>query len=650
MQDEGIIAIVALAISLIALVLTLNQLLIQVFTTADGYRRCAESVIGIWHTRRRRIWKWSEFRFETQYVTPQIVLFSPREVRDYQEEYGEVFLINGTGLNDDVCMELEHTVHQNYTYAPDQKRALVQAGVRKRNPTNINTKDVEKAAVPRKQSEPKAKQTKRPAKFESDLLVSWLRLLRELHALSYSYWPRDCKTCTTPKWDKIESGFVESDYNAEMEAEPYRLSNTARTDIGVIYRTWTWDFMPPDMVRPLAESNAGDIVVLAIRLGMEWRVLDTEFGKMQAYGNGFTLSATDVRGLGTVLRFSATGRHERFPRLIPSRAVDKMLCGIVPGDSDLVMVDFPVVDESRAVTSMGGNGGILSKIGVTDQQRDRMRKHNYAEVRNDTFMLLCPFLPIEGSAITSYYCPLFNAEPGVRGFRGIHSFWEGRVALLHGLRDRINDATTEPSLKEHLVNVLAKLELFEEQYGDDFYCRFARDTYIRNGKGWEAKLRCINDCREIFNWTTKFFIAKGFHELAADDLTRYVHLVAAHAHMADYAVEDTLAFMKNYPHDKSHKAIRERYGVTGEKGGFYFVHIVHEVGLHYIKHLHDDGHGISAYLRDRGINLSADETEAAWWTMHLRGITFNLSSWNISLPGEHVPSSFYGNKTPVWIT
>lgn len=66
--------ITALIISLCALVLTLGQLLGQYFATADDYRRCQPSVMGLWAKRTRLRWRWSQFRFETLFTTPEIGL------------------------------------------------------------------------------------------------------------------------------------------------------------------------------------------------------------------------------------------------------------------------------------------------------------------------------------------------------------------------------------------------------------------------------------------------------------------------------------------------------------------------------------------------------------------------------------------------
>jgi hypothetical protein len=48
MASEADVATAALAIAISALVIAFGQLIAQLFSTADGYRRCQPSVIGDW--------------------------------------------------------------------------------------------------------------------------------------------------------------------------------------------------------------------------------------------------------------------------------------------------------------------------------------------------------------------------------------------------------------------------------------------------------------------------------------------------------------------------------------------------------------------------------------------------------------------------
>lgn len=82
------VAVAALAVALVALIVTSGQLLGQYFATADGYRRCQPSVMGPWAKRTRLRWRWSQFRFETLFTIPEIMI-APFQLGSQQRRVGE---------------------------------------------------------------------------------------------------------------------------------------------------------------------------------------------------------------------------------------------------------------------------------------------------------------------------------------------------------------------------------------------------------------------------------------------------------------------------------------------------------------------------------------------------------------------------------
>jgi hypothetical protein len=70
-------------------------------------------------------------------------------------------------------------------------------------------------------------------------------------------------------------------------------------------------------------------VVLAHRLGMQW--VEIGHKELFAEGSGQVLSSTELRGLGLVLKYDRIGKASHFDEYIPSVAVDKLRCGIIPG-------------------------------------------------------------------------------------------------------------------------------------------------------------------------------------------------------------------------------------------------------------------------------------------------------------------------------
>ena len=93
MSDNNL-AITALAVALAALTVALGQILGQYFATADGYRRCQASVMGPLADKTRLRWRWSQFRFETFFTTPTIVMLDYTKRGDLP---GLASLLHSTG-------------------------------------------------------------------------------------------------------------------------------------------------------------------------------------------------------------------------------------------------------------------------------------------------------------------------------------------------------------------------------------------------------------------------------------------------------------------------------------------------------------------------------------------------------------------------
>jgi len=58
MVNEADVATAAMAIAISALVIAAGQLIAQLFSTADGYRRCQPSVIGDWYKLVELKFRW----------------------------------------------------------------------------------------------------------------------------------------------------------------------------------------------------------------------------------------------------------------------------------------------------------------------------------------------------------------------------------------------------------------------------------------------------------------------------------------------------------------------------------------------------------------------------------------------------------------
>jgi hypothetical protein len=88
----------------------------------------------------------------------------------------------------------------------------------------------------------------------------------------------------------------------------------------------SWDFMPPDIVRPVASTTIGDLVSLVHRMRLTWIDFKPDEGMIRATGNGRSVSASRVRGLGLVVEYHSNGTRltEQLSMLTPSSEADRV--------------------------------------------------------------------------------------------------------------------------------------------------------------------------------------------------------------------------------------------------------------------------------------------------------------------------------------
>ena len=83
-SKDTIISASALTVALMVLVIATARLLGRYFATADGYRRCQASMMCTWAKHTRLKCRWSQFRFETLFTIPEIILL-PLEAANTDE-------------------------------------------------------------------------------------------------------------------------------------------------------------------------------------------------------------------------------------------------------------------------------------------------------------------------------------------------------------------------------------------------------------------------------------------------------------------------------------------------------------------------------------------------------------------------------------
>jgi len=280
-NSSDIVSLVALITSLAAFAITVLQVLQQYLASADGYRRCAPSVIGPWSrtlsdffscgttanlciggTHRR--FRGRELRFEVVFETPVIFLAPPTN------EKGPIFGRKIYNLDGS-----DNSYKETNTLKPDKERQQ-----------NISTADDERA--------------------------SWVTLLAALQKSEADSREWERKRRSTPRGKSYEAPAYTVCYSIQKKTRSY-------------------DFMPPAVTKPYATTTISHLVEMTGMLGMHWKAFEVVKGNVRAEGNGYIVTSTLVHGLGVLTTFSVTGLSSfAEKRVIPFHEVKELVFGFVP--------------------------------------------------------------------------------------------------------------------------------------------------------------------------------------------------------------------------------------------------------------------------------------------------------------------------------
>ncbi|KAI9882996.1 MAG: hypothetical protein M1823_005237 [Watsoniomyces obsoletus] len=431
---ETYVAITALVLALCSLVVTTGQLLGQYFATAEGLRRCQPSVMGPWAQRTRLRWRWSQFRFEILFTTPEIYLHSFFAVN--QHDHGGK------------CRTMRHALGGSMLEGAKW--------ITGSHDSEINTM-VKSPLFP----------------GPSDDHVCWLQLLGHLHQVERQL---------------DQHGVYRSTYGGS-HINP-------RTKVGpaLEFRERSWDFMSPDMVRPHASTNVSDLAVLARRLGMIWTDFRPEDGVLRAEGNGHMLTSTVARSVGIVVQYlhsgnrmslSSSSSSSTFPSIqekrippatkmtsvrtdammvpeelhIPVREAHALGFGILLGYDLLDVPDFRIgsIEEVLAsMDSLDASGGSSNTI-----QNVRGLSPRVTFGFSDIIPLALPMLRLRGSGVIRIPIP---SEYSV----GLTCHTEGFVVFHHRLQEYIQDRNGQVSSQvEWVLEQYEKLKASNEMWEDE---------------------------------------------------------------------------------------------------------------------------------------------------------------------------------------
>lgn len=311
--NQNVFGLTALIVSLVALVTTVLQVLQQYFSSAEGYRRCAPSVMGEWSqgTHRRLVAR--EFRVEVVFETPVIFVADPKNVKGPVPNRA-IHYVDGTpsSYKDTKILQPQ-----------EQDIADRQAVAR------VHTADDERA--------------------------SWVTLLSALQLLERK----------SREWDRENRP-----RGTQFKAPTHQIA------VGLQGKKRSWDFIPSSITKPYATSAICHLVEMMAILGLYWKVFDDNRWNLRAEGNGYILTSTTVHGLGVMVVFAVTGRSSfEKNRVIPCNEVKDLAFGTVPNifenkdyldkrkNAQSIVLMFGENEVSDTLESLGCNNETIKQFG-----------------------------------------------------------------------------------------------------------------------------------------------------------------------------------------------------------------------------------------------------------------------------------------------
>jgi hypothetical protein len=266
------LSIVALVVSLIALLGTVAQVAQQYYASAAGYSNCGLSVMGEWHKSKKRVFRLDELRFEVQFETPVMFVCHPSNTKG-PVKGAPIHFVNGT----------PESLKETRTLLPkdDQKQ-------RDQTKNRVHTADNERA--------------------------TWVTILSELQSME-----KESQT-----WQLEQYG-----HNPPQSEQTQFSDHTLAVALQAKNRSW--DTMPTHVKKPYATTALCHLIEIAAMLGLHWQEFDRSTDRYRAEGNGYILTGSNVADLGIMFTFQICGKSRfRENRVIPVDEVKELCCGYVP--------------------------------------------------------------------------------------------------------------------------------------------------------------------------------------------------------------------------------------------------------------------------------------------------------------------------------
>lgn len=284
-DNQLIVAVVALIISVIALSATCMQVLQQYYASASGYSQCNDKVMGEWAKSKSRRFSWEELRFEVQFDAP-IIFVSPPNNKNGPILGAPIFFLDGTQKS----MEETRTVSEM-----DLRKEYHSRSVKER----IHTADNERA--------------------------SWLTLLHAVQRMEAKSleWQQKRYERLGPRGNLCEIH--------GLPQKPPSLQQSHTLTVALQRKRKSWDTMPSTMSKPYATTTMCHLIEIMAALGVYWNEFDRRRDRYRGEGNGFLVLGERISDLGLMFSFQVYGEcHFEHNRVIPVDYVKELCFGCVP--------------------------------------------------------------------------------------------------------------------------------------------------------------------------------------------------------------------------------------------------------------------------------------------------------------------------------
>jgi hypothetical protein len=500
-----------------------------------------------------------EFRFETLYSTPEIFLAG-----DGQPNHaGQVLLLGDEN---------------------SRQKSLI--GAKQKPRERFNSR---KSASQRHRNE--SYSTKFPGE-----MACWVPLLAWIH-------------------ETTEKSLNQEDYTDAIPFSPLKLP-------AVLIEERSWDFQPPDVLRPLAKVNLSDIAIIARRMGMKWKDFRPSDGVLRAEGHSHIITSTVVRSLGIVLQYSYTGQSERLKQYrqnnrstlatgplaaeqeeiyIPRARADRLGAGVLRGEPKLGLPDVTVSTQREIVTALR----YLDRSGSSSDALSNLLRANpdFRFRIADLVAFTVKDIRHFGSRLVQVPAPSDNVD-------GVTTSPVGRRAFREGL---------EGYLKAHHGDAGSKtgecLRICQELSNNSIYWDDTTDEILRN-ELWVVKRDSVYlDAVQGHLWALTDLL-RDMMSLQPDSQFRYSNLLGAHIKLAMFLEGGETSALRNLRPD--YKADMEEYFAQ-----------------------------LPAIIEDMKSTGVSDPCEIvdSWVIMMLRA--FCWGACHFFVLGERVPVETFGSQLPV---